>query len=119
LEENSRRRYLKSGKDLERSWSLGLKQDLLEMPYSCKRVKGNKSDLNNVRCEIRGHFKNKKREYLKDKMNDPATNSKNIRDLYRGINKFKTGFQPQSNLMKDENGDLLTDSYNILNRWKN
>jgi hypothetical protein len=31
LEENSRRRYLKSGKDLERSWSLGPKQDLLEM----------------------------------------------------------------------------------------
>jgi hypothetical protein len=31
LEENSRRRYLKSGKDLERIWSLGPKQDLLKM----------------------------------------------------------------------------------------
>jgi hypothetical protein len=32
-----------------------------------------------------------KREYLKDKMNDFATNSKNknIRDLHRGINKLR------------------------------
>jgi hypothetical protein len=24
-----------------------------------------------------------------------------------------------SNLVKDENGELLADSHNILNRWKN
>jgi hypothetical protein len=34
------------------------------------------------------HFRNKQREYLKDKINEPAKDSKNknIRDLYRGIN---------------------------------
>jgi hypothetical protein len=26
---------------------------------------------------------------------------------------------PRNNLVKDENGDLLADSHNILNRWKN
>jgi hypothetical protein len=31
MEENSRRRDWKSGKDLERSWSLGPEQDLVEM----------------------------------------------------------------------------------------
>jgi hypothetical protein len=33
------------------------------------------------------HFKNKNREYMKDKINEFATNSKkkNIRDQYRGI----------------------------------
>jgi hypothetical protein len=33
------------------------------------------------------YFRNKKREYLKDKINELATNNKNknIRDLYRGI----------------------------------
>jgi hypothetical protein len=47
-------------------------------------------------------------------------NSKNnIRDLYREINDFKRGHQPRSNLVKDENGDLLAESHNILNRWKN
>jgi hypothetical protein len=67
------------------------------------------------------YFRNKKREYLKDRINELATNSKNknIRDLYRGINEFKRGYQPRNNLVKDENGDLLAGSRNILNRWKN
>jgi hypothetical protein len=43
----------------------------------------------------------------------------NIRDLYRGINGFKRGYQPRNNLVKDENWDLLGDSNNILNRQKN
>jgi hypothetical protein len=42
-----------------------------------------------------------------------------IRDLYRGLNEFKRGYQPRSYLMKDENGDLLADSHNVLNRWWN
>jgi hypothetical protein len=60
-------------------------------------------------------------EYLKDKIDDPTTNSKNknIRILYRLINEFNKCYQPRSNLAKDENGDLLADFHNILNRWKN
>jgi hypothetical protein len=45
--------------------------------------------------------------------------NKNIRDLYRGINELKRGYQPRNNLVKVENGDLLADSHNILNRWRN
>jgi hypothetical protein len=61
-----------------------------------------------------------KREYLKDKINELAAHRKNKnRELYRGINEFKKGYQPRINLVKDENGDLLADSHNILNRWKN
>jgi hypothetical protein len=45
--------------------------------------------------------------------------NKNIRDLYRGINYFKNGYQPRSNLVKNENGDLLADSHNNSNMWKN
>jgi hypothetical protein len=49
---------------------------------------------------------NKKREYLKDKINEFATNSKNknIGDLYRGINGFKRGYQP-SNKCLNSSGD--------------
>jgi hypothetical protein len=81
----------------------------------------NGENLNNVRREASRYFRNKKREYLKDKINELATNSKkkNIRDLYRGINEFKWEYQPRNYLVKDENGDLLADSHNILNRWKN
>jgi hypothetical protein len=43
--------------------------------------------------------------------------NKNIGDMYRKINEFKRGYQPQSNLVKDENDDLPADSDNIFNRW--
>jgi hypothetical protein len=81
----------------------------------------NGDNLKIVRREASRYFRNKKREYLKDKINELATNSKNrnIRDLYGGINEFKRGYQLRNNLMKDENGNLLADSHNILNRWKN
>jgi hypothetical protein len=79
----------------------------------------NRDNLNNERCEASRQFRNKKGKYLKDKINELTTNSKNknIRDLYRGINGFKRGYQPRNNLVKDENGDLLANSHNILNRW--
>jgi hypothetical protein len=35
------------------------------------------------------------------------------------MNEFKRGYQPKNNLVKDGNGNLLADSHNILNRWKN
>jgi hypothetical protein len=38
--------------------------------------------------------------------------------LYRRINESKRSYQPRSNLVKDENDDLLPDSHNILIRWK-
>jgi hypothetical protein len=81
------------------------------------------SEINgvNLRREASKYFRNKKRDYLKDKINELATNSKNktIRELYKGINEFKRGYQPRNNLVKDENGDLHVDSHSILNRWKN
>jgi hypothetical protein len=81
----------------------------------------NGDNLNNIRGEASMCFKNKKREYLKDKINWLETNSKNKnnRDLYREINEFQRGYQPRSDVVKVENGDLLADSHNILNRWKN
>jgi hypothetical protein len=81
----------------------------------------NEDNLNNIRRETSRNFCSKRREYLKYKINDLAMNSKNksIRDLYRLINDFKRSYQPRSTVVKDENGDLLKDSHNILNRWKN
>jgi hypothetical protein len=72
--------------------------------------------MNNVRSEVSRHFRNKKREYLNDKINELAMNSKNknIRDLYRGINRFKRDHQPRNKLVTVENGDLLVNSHNIL-----
>jgi hypothetical protein len=79
------------------------------------------NNLNNVRCEISEVFRNKYRDYFKEKINELETHSKNknIRDLYRGINECKKGCQPINNFINDQDGDLLADSHNILNRWKN
>jgi hypothetical protein len=54
----------------------------------------NDDNLNNVKCEASRHFRNKKREYLKGRINERETKSKNknIRDLYRRIREFKRGF---------------------------
>jgi hypothetical protein len=81
----------------------------------------NEGKLSDIRREASGHFRHKKREYLKDKINELESNSKNknITDLYRGINEFKKGYQPRTNLVKDERGDLLADPHKILSRWKN
>jgi hypothetical protein len=51
----------------------------------------NEGNLSDIRREASRYFRNKIREYLKDKINEIESNSKNkdIRGLYRGINKFK------------------------------
>jgi hypothetical protein len=61
------------------------------------------------------------KKYLKAKINELETNSKNnnFRDLYRGINDFQMGYQPTTNIVKDEKGHLITDSHSILARWRN
>ena len=53
------------------------------------------------------HFRNKKKEYLKAKIDELENNSKikNIRDLYTSINDFKNV--------------LFTDSHSMMGRWRN
>jgi hypothetical protein len=62
----------------------------------------NGDNLQNLRHESSRTFRKKKREYLKGKINEMKTNdkNKNIRDLYRGINEFKKGYQPRINIIK-------------------
>jgi uncharacterized protein YaaR (DUF327 family) len=78
------------------------KQAKLQWLQNPSEINGH--NLNNVRCKASRHFKNILGEYLEDKINELATNSKdkNIRDLNRGINEFKKGCQPRSNLVKGE-----------------
>jgi hypothetical protein len=43
----------------------------------------------------------KKKAYLRARIQELETNSKNknIRDVYRGINDFKKGYQPRCNIL--------------------
>ena len=58
---------------------------------------------------------------MKAKIEELENNSKikNIRDLYRGISDFKKRYKPRTDIVKDENGDLVADSHSILARWRN
>ena len=80
----------------------------------------NVDNLNNVRHEVSRHFRNKKKAHLRATIEELETNNKiqNIRDLYRGISDFKKGFQPKCNIVKDEKGDLVADSHDIVARWR-
>jgi len=51
----------------------------------------NVDNLNNIRCAASRHFRNRKKEYLKAKIDDLETNSKikNIIDLYGEISVSK------------------------------
>jgi hypothetical protein len=39
--------------------------------------------------------------------------------LYRSITDFKKGYQPRTNTVKDETGDLVTVCHSISARWRN
>ena len=78
-------------------------------------------NLNNVRRDASGHFRNKKKAFLRAKTEELGTNSKinNIRELYRVINDMKKGNQPITRIVKDEKGDWVADSHSIMARWRN
>jgi len=92
-----------------------------KMQWIQDQSQSNVDILNNVRREVSRHFRNKKKAYLRAKIEELETNSKiqNIRDLYSGINDFKKGYQPRCNIVKDEKGDLVADSHSIVARWRN
>ena len=54
----------------------------------------------------------------KAKISEIGTSSKNknIRKLYRGVNEFKNSYQPRTNIVKDEKGDVVADCHSILTR---
>jgi len=69
--------------------------------------------LNSVRREASKHFRYTKKKYLRAKLKELETKSKirNIRDLYMNISEMKKGYQPRTNIVKAERGDLVTDSH--------
>src|SRR5215469_397818 len=92
-----------------------------KMQWIQDQSRSNVDNLNNIRRDASRHFRNKKKAYLKAKIEELETNSKikNIRDLYRGINDFKKGYHPRNIIVKDEKGDLFADSHSIMARWRN
>ena len=57
---------------------------------------------------------------MKAQIDEVETNSKikTIRDLSRGISDLEMGYQPRTDIVKDEKCDLVTDSHSIFARWR-
>jgi hypothetical protein len=68
------------------------KQAKLQWLQNPSQISGD--NLQNLRWETSRTFRNEKREYLKDKINEPETDSrnKNVTDLCMSINEFKKGY---------------------------
>jgi len=66
---------------------------------------GNVANVNNVRRKLAGISGTKRRNACKRKLRSLKlkVRLKNVRDLHRNINDFRT------NIVKDEKGDLVTD----------
>jgi hypothetical protein len=71
--------------------------------------RNNVDNPNNVQLDTSRHFRNKKKAFLKAKIEELEANSKikNIRNLYRGINDFTKGYQPRNNIVKYDKGYWL------------
>jgi len=69
--------------------------------------KKNVNNVNKVRHEGSRHFRNKKKECLKTKINELETNRK-----IENINDFMNGYQLRTNIVKDEKSEtgLQTDT---------
>ena len=77
----------------------------------------NVDNVNNARREVRRHFRNKKKQYLTDKIDEHETPlDQKYQRFYRGISDFKKGYQVRTDIAKDEKGDLVADS-NITLAW--
>jgi len=66
----------------------------------------NVDNLNTVRSEASIHFRIKQKAYLKAKIQELENICKigNIRGWCRGINDCKKGYQPRTNIVKNERG---------------
>jgi hypothetical protein len=89
-----------------------------KMQWRQNPSQGNVDYPNHVRRDASRQFRNKKKEYLKAKIQELEVNSKinNFRDLYRGISEFQKGYQPRTIIVKDEKGDSIADSQSVMAR---
>jgi hypothetical protein len=75
--------------------------------WQCAAVKGKtKIDIRKTECNERHEIQGiPEKQVIRRKISD-----------LRAIYEFMKGYKPRTITVKDENGDLLADSHNILNR---
>ena len=55
---------------------------------------------------------------MKAKVNKENSKNKNIREINKGINEFKKGYQLRPYVIKKHDGTIVADTTGILSRWE-
>ena len=57
---------------------------------------------------------------MNENVNKLEENSKNnnIREIYKGINEFKKGYQTRTYIIKKHDGTIVADTISILSKWE-
>ena len=92
-----------------------------ERKQARQRWLGNKNEANtnnysNAKRNATRGFRNKKREYITQKIREIEENGKtnNVRDLYKGVNSLRKCYQPRLGMIRNECGDLQADPTKII-----
>ncbi|KAJ4429507.1 hypothetical protein ANN_21676 [Periplaneta americana] len=80
----------------------------------------NELEYKNKRKEANHMFRNKKRALLHEKLSNISIeyNNQNARNFYKEVNYFKKGFKPQTKLIKNSKGEIISNEAQALERWK-
>ena len=78
-------------------------------------------NVNNIKREVSGHFRNKKNAYLSAKLRNSklTIRSKILGTCVEASMTLRMGYKPRCNRVEDEKGDLVADSRGIVARWRN
>jgi hypothetical protein len=78
----------------------------------------NVHNLNNVRCEVRRHFRKKFLNAKNDEF-DTMSKIKKYQRLLEGISDFKNIYRFRTIIVRNKKGDLVTDCHRILASQRN
>ena len=79
----------------------------------------NELEYKNKRREANHMFRNKKREWLHENLSNISTeyNNQNARHFYKEVNYFKKEYKPQTKLIKNNKGEIVSNEEQALEIW--
>ena len=113
-------KLLKTKQQKKQKWLSDEAQQRMEERIMAKSKGQHHEDYKKKAREVKQIIRRDKKKYIEDKCEQIENNfSKNrSRDAYNIIKSLTKTFQPKTVVFKDENGNVLTESRQILDRWK-
>ena len=89
------------------------------MVFQCPRDVVLEAEYDYIRRETRRLLKSKKKCHLQSLVKELEIDSRqhNSRNFFQRVKSWRKGFQPRTNIISDENGQLMADSVRVVARW--